>query len=159
MTDREPGQHDDELDTTFYPVSSIEGIAKAVIRAARADHRWIMWKAYSSAREDAAESSPDRMPWDPPETVTRLTARHARDVLTAMLEAVPDNAERNRLVPVITRACEQAEQRLEAGEPDSGAPAWMPKCGYCGQPCKHKTARYCTPSHRQQAYKKRKRGG
>ncbi len=41
------------------------------------------------------------------------------------------------------------------GQQDAGER--MPRCGYCGQPVKHKSARYCTPSHRQQAYKRRRR--
>jgi len=89
MTDAEPG--DGETATTYFSISDIEGIAKAVVRAAAyADHRWLMWKAYQSVLQDAAEYSPDRMPWGAPEAVTRISLEDAKVVLTAMLRAVPE---------------------------------------------------------------------
>jgi hypothetical protein len=64
----ERGYSDDELDSSFYPVRVIgEEIAKPVIRAAaRAEYRWLMWKAFQDRMADATADSPDRMPWDPP---------------------------------------------------------------------------------------------
>lgn len=65
------------------------------------------------------------------------------------------------LVSRLTEISEEYEQAHGVpvhAEPAPGILSGMPRCGYCGQPCKHKLARYCTPSHRQQAYKKRKRG-
>jgi hypothetical protein len=56
--------------------------------------------------------------------------------------------------------CDQKWPDPDKAEPDSGkqdTDGWMPRCAWCGERCNDQRARYCRPSHRQQAYKKRKR--
>lgn len=169
MTSKTTAEHDDtrpgdaELDGTFYAVSDVESIAKAVIRAAPArTHRWLMWDAYQSAMEGAAESSAE-MPWDPPEAVTRVTARSARHALIKTLEAIPDIAERDRLAKVAAREAEKVEQRMESGIPDSdvlAVPVSVLACQWCSAPiplARGPKARYCRNSHRVSAHRAKKR--
>lgn len=64
-----------------------------------------------------------------------------------------------RASSLVKRLKEQAEiyELAHAVPVADESPSWLPRCAYCGQPCKDKRARYCSGSHRQQAYKKRKR--
>jgi hypothetical protein len=75
----------------------------------------------------------------------------------------PYTLRRDHLVKRLTEEAEEYELAhglADTGVPqDAGQQSWMPKCQYCGEPCKDKRARYCRPSHRQQAYKRRKRDG
>src|SRR6266702_4185279 len=87
-------------DSIFFAICDIEHIAKQVIRAARPASRHPMWKEYLGTMQAAAEASEDLMPWEDPEEVTRITARQAKAVLLAVLEAAPDPAESDRLAKV-----------------------------------------------------------
>ncbi len=162
-TAADPGaQHSDaEVDGTFYAISDLESIVKAVIRQAPDKaHRWLMWEAFTAAIEAAAEYSQE-MPWDPPEAVTRVSARLASRALIRMLEAIPDIAERDRLAKVGEREAEKVEQRLESGISDaSPSPGYSLRCQYCGNPipaARGKKARYCKNSHRVNAHRRAKR--
>lgn len=160
MTASEPARHvDSEPDTTFYPVVMVEDICKAVIRAAHAPGlRQAMWEAVQARLKGAAEDSPDWMPWDLPETVTRITGEAASRCLIAMLEAVPDIAERNRLAKIGQREAEKAEQAEDtAGIPAGKLPVRC--CAQCGGRFRPKrdSARFCGQSCRQQAFRLRRK--
>ena len=117
---------------TPYPVSLIEGIVKAVIRAALPADRGVMWKAYLATLADEAEASADRMPWEPPESVTVLPDSSARAVLAAVIMAVPGSGERKRLAKVAEREAQALEDRMRA-DPGSGAPGPGLHCAACGK--------------------------
>jgi hypothetical protein len=158
MTSKTAAEHDDaELDTTFYAITDVESIAKQVIRQAPDKaHRWLMWDAFSSAMETAAENSTE-MPWDPPEAVTRIAARSARRALIKMLEAIPGIPERDRLAKVTAKEAERVEARMESGIPDSDGKHPARHCAGCGavyRP-KRESSRYCGQNCRQAAYRAR----
>jgi hypothetical protein len=160
MTSSQPAEHDDEVDTETYSISSVEAIAKAAIKAAARRDRWAMWDAYQLAVKDAQASSAE-YPWQEPEEIARITARSARSVLTAVHGVVRDPAERNRLAVVMAEEAERVE-RQEASSPASAIPAGklpLRHCGQCGREYRPQRIRsvYCSPSCRQGAYKQRKR--
>jgi hypothetical protein len=145
---------------THYAIADIEAIAKAVIRAARHADRWPAWDAYKAAVKDAAASSAE-FPWQEAEEITSVTAASAKDVLSAVICAVPDPAERKRLSMVMAGEAEKAEARMAAGQGSHpGIPLSVLKCAWCGKPipaARGPLARYCTNSHRVTAHKARKR--
>ena len=160
VTGKPPADPDDvELDSTYFPVSAIEHVAKEVIRAALPVDRFAMWQAYTETVRDAAEHSADRMPWDPPEEVTRITARSARRVLTAVLTAIPDEEEQARLAKVGEREAEKAEQAQADGEHDTahGITGRFPSrhCRQCGASFRPRRPNglYCRPACRQAFWK------
>jgi len=163
VTGKPPADPDDvELDSTYFPVSAIEHVAKEVIRAALPVDRFAMWQAYTETVRDAAEHSADRMPWDPPEEVTRITARSARRVLTAVLTAIPDEEEQARLAKIGEREAEKAEQAQADGEHGTAVPAgrYPPRrCRQCGKPFRPRRPNglYCRPACRQALWKLAKR--
>lgn len=146
----EPGH-----EITHFPVSDIESIAKAGVRAARPGDRDAMWKTYLAAVRDAAEHSPDLMPWEDWQSVTRLTTEAGRHILLETLRAAP-REEQERLGPVMAREALKAEQRIEAGEDGTAVTGYARRCAHCGEPVpaeRGPQARYCKPSHRQAAWK------
>ncbi len=148
-----------DMDPGSYPVSVVEGIAQAVIRAALPADRAAMWQAYLAGLELAAELSPDVMPWETTQPVTRMPALLARDTLKAVLTAVRDRGEQSRLAKIGQGAAEKAERRLE-NSPDCEAPGKLPlqHCAACGKPYRpqrpHST--YCGPNCRAAAYRARR---
>ena len=161
VTGKPPADPDDvELDSTYFPVSAIEGIAKEVIRAALPVDRFAMWQAYTETVRDAAEHSADRMPWDDSAVaVTSITARAARDALTGMLKAVPVPVEQSRLAKIAARECERVEAAMEAGASGSGVPVSALRCQVCSKPLpagSKASRRTCSDACRQRAYQARK---
>jgi hypothetical protein len=80
--------------------------------------------------------------WDAAKAVTKVLHERGHHWLLGELEQAWDKR--------------WPDPEQDAPEPDAGQ-QWMPLCGYCGQPCSDPRARYCSRSHRQQAYKRRKR--
>lgn len=156
------GEHDDAGPgiITHYPVPDIEGLAKAVIREAPDKaYRWLMWEAFSSAMEDAKAASTE-YPWDDPQSLTSITPESARAALLKMFDAIPGDAERDRLAAVAAREAEIMEARLESGIPDSGVPDGkhpLRHCAQCGRRFspKRPSAKWCSPSCRTANWKQK----
>lgn len=153
----------DPLDSTYFAVADIEGIAKNTIRAAHPADRQIAWQTFKAALEDEAELSESRMPWEDISSVTRVTAGAAVHALKAMLGTIPGEDEQRRLAKVCQREAERVEQRQEAdGEhgPGIGVGRYPPQhCAYakCGRLFRPRgpSAKFCSPACRQAAYKAR----
>jgi hypothetical protein len=148
------------LDRTYFPVAAIEDIAKAAVRAALPADRHPMWQAFSDVIQDAAVASPSRMPWDPPEAVTRLPAGAAVQALKAMLGMVNEPTEQKRLAAIVARECERVEQEASS-ENGVSIPAGnhpVRHCAGCGRPYRPQRARstWCSAACRQAGYKARK---
>jgi hypothetical protein len=147
-------------DSTFYLITDIEHIVKQVIRAARPPDRHPMWKEYLAAVAGAAETSPDLMPWEDPEQATRITARHAKEVLFAVLTSVADTAERDRLAKVTAKEAGKVEQRMESGETGPAVPASVLSCAWCSRPiplARGPKAKFCKNGCRVSAHRAKKR--
>jgi hypothetical protein len=147
-------------DSIFFAICDIEHIAKQVIRAARPASRHPMWKEYLGTMRAVTEASPDLMPWEDPEQATRITARHAKEVLFAVLEAVPDPAERDRLAKVTSKEAEKVEQRMESGETGPAVPVSVLSCAWCSRPipaARGPKARFCKNGCRVSAHRAKKR--
>lgn len=153
ISHRTAAGHDDQPAITHYPVCDMEGLAKAIIRQAPDKvHRWLMWEAFQSAMEGAAESSRE-YPWDDPGSVTVLTPESAKAALLRMFAAIPDDGERDRLAKVAAKEAEILEDRLASGTCDTAVPDGkhpVRHCSQCGKPYRpqRESARTCSPACR-----------
>lgn len=137
------------------PVTDLESLVKAVIRAATPAHRQGMWDTYSAALAMAALASPSRMPWEPPDAVQSLPDPVATGIVVDVLRSVPDREERKRLLNV---AVAQAD-RINARDPASTLGRHQVRCQRCGRPFtpSSRTQRTCSHACRQGLYLARKR--
>ncbi len=161
MTGKTPAEPDNAGHES-YAITDVTHIAKAVIKAAPVrEHRWPAWEAFTAAMENGWAELSAEYPWEKPEKATWVSFAHARHALTAMLEAIPDSDERDRLAKVTAKEAERIEQRMEVGIPADAAASSGLRCMVCSKPLpagSKASRRTCGDSCRQKAYQARKRG-
>lgn len=110
------------------------------------------------------------------EYLARLECPLSLDNFLAAITALPDPCPDRQAADAIVRVLRDHGYaglllpELEAGwelrwpGPEQDAPVagqddgeWMPACQWCGEPCNSREARYCKPSHRNAAWKRRQR--
>jgi hypothetical protein len=136
----------------LYRIESVESAVKATIRqVTQPAVRDAMWSAWQSALADAAADSPDRMPWEREVKADVITQQSAHLAMVKVLEAITDIESRCRIRDLLALECEFIE--IE------GTEGIRRYCQHCGRPYRARSSqsRYCSTSHRQAAFKKRKR--
>lgn len=150
-----PDQGGGEDEPGLLPVAALESAVKATIRQVRSPSlREAMWDAYTKAIAAAGTESPGHMPWEDRATAKVVTVTAARDVCVAVLEAIPELAERNRVKDdIMVPELDRAERSHPVGR------AGTRHCGHCGRQYATTAprSRYCSASCRVSAFKKRKR--
>ena len=134
-----------------YRIEAVESAVKATIRQVTSPGvRDVMWSAWTEAL--AVVDSPDRMPWEKASDVTVITTEAAHLAMVRMLEAITDIESRRRIRDILAL-------ELEFTEPEEGTEGIRRQCAHCGRPYRARSSqsRYCSTSHRQAAFKKRKR--
>ena len=141
-------------ESPLFRIKTVESAVKATVRQVTSPAvRDVMWKAWTEAIAAASADSPEvAMPWEKATEVTVITEQAAHLALVRTLEAVTNADLRCRIRDILAL-------ELEFTEPEEGTEGIRRQCAHCGRPYRARSSqsRYCSTSHRQAAFKKRKR--
>lgn len=139
------------------PVSGVTEIAQAVIRAAPAPDRRRAWPTYTDWLKHAQEEHPDKMPWEPADSVTWLSRAVAKNLILSTVRLINDDELHHSLLDVAVKKAQSLDDNDDGKPRPLGTVACaLPGCKNLFRP-QRRTARYCSTNCRKAAYQRRKR--
>ena len=120
-----------------------------------------MWECWRAELTKCQEISSDRMPWEAPDSVTRIIGYDALRALHVTLAIVTDLPTRNRLITVAADECDRAFGKGGSATPDNGKTRHLVRCADidCHELFSpdRSSQRFHAPACRQRTFKRKQR--